>query len=147
MNTTFQEIYDLFLSKITTYEFFNKDGEFDEDLMNETLINLLKNAKIKCRKIKQVKLDEVLNQFDRELSEIEIDLLSTAMLYCWTLPKVNDIEKLKGHLNSKDYQQYSEANHLEKLLNLKDSNKKDLDHMLIEYSTERIKELIAKNEL
>ncbi|WP_252225062.1 MULTISPECIES: hypothetical protein [unclassified Clostridium] len=147
VNTEFQEIYDLFLNEITTYEFFNKNGDFDENMMNETLSMLLKKAKIKCRKINHISLDTDLKVFNRELTDIEKDLLSTAMVYCWCLPKVNDIEKLEGHLNSRDYQQYSEANHLDKLLNLKNSNKKDLDYMLVEYSTSKVKELIKNNEL
>lgn len=130
MNTTFQDIYDFFLSKIISYEFLNlTEGE-----LNIELAQNLRSSFSKCVAFKDIKADWVLEAFSRELSDLEIDIISDWMVINWLTSKINNIELLKQRLSSKDYQTYSQANHLKELMDLKKSSESNVHYWMNRYS-------------
>ena len=113
--TTFQEVYNYFLSKITTYEF----GELTQEELDLELEQSLKSTIAKCVVLEKIELDTTLKEFSRDLSNLEMDIISYGMVVEYLTPKIYSIELLKQSLNSSDYTMYSQANHLAQLLNTK----------------------------
>lgn len=136
MNTPFEEIRDSLLSMITSYEYLN----YTEEELNEEFCILMKRslAKFKCKKNITPNYD--MEEFDRELSELEVLVISLGMLSEWLMPKIYSVTKLKTQLSMKDYQQFSNANMLKELQSLKEITDKDFHYWMQQYSLQsRIK--------
>ncbi|MDU3410095.1 hypothetical protein [Clostridium sp.] len=114
MNTTFEEVFECFLSKIREYDYMRLS---EEELTTE-LTQKLKSAFAKAD-FKNVELDLLMSEFTRSLSTLEIEALSYWLVYEWINPRVNNVELFKYRLGSKDYERFSEANHLKELMNIR----------------------------
>lgn len=132
MATPYSDIYDVFQSKITDYSFLNLDITDVENIFKKWL----KSASIKFKACKKnlSDRDESAKQFNENLTEEEIEILSCLMVYEWTNDKVFNIELLKQHLSHKDYRIYSQANHLEKVKELRNGAKTEAQQLIIAYS-------------
>ena len=65
------------------------------------------------RVVKATKLNEVEKMaFDNVLSEQEINILSSIMVYNWFSRNINDVTQFQGHLNNKEFKSHSEAQNL-----------------------------------
>lgn len=128
--TAFSEVYDYFLAKITTYdEYIN----LTQDELETELKQLLRMAFSECVSFKDTSADYVLNQFSRDLTDLEKNIISYNMVVHYLSPKINNIELLKQSLSSKDYQMYSQANHLGKLIELRNQASKDFHYWMNRY--------------
>lgn len=130
MNTTFQNVYDFFLSKITTYEFLNLP---EVDLQVELKMNL-RRAFSKCVSFKDIKADWTMEEFNRELDDLEINIISDWMVIEWIIPQVNNIEMFKQRLSSKDFNMYSQANHLKELVETKREIERNVHYWMNRYN-------------
>lgn len=130
MPTEFTEVYEVFLSKITDYDIL----QLSEEELNIELKILLKKALARFVNIKEVSVDYDFEQFSRELSGLEVDIISSYMVCAWILPKINNISLLRQSLSSKDFQLYSQANHLSTLMELKDRLDKEAQYWASRYS-------------
>jgi hypothetical protein len=135
--TSFQEVYDYFLSKITTYnEYINLTQEELEVELNQ----LLRVSLSECVSFKDISADYILNEFNRDLTDLEINIISYNMVVHYLSPKINNIELLKQSLSSKDYQIYSQANHLKELMNLRNEGIQQFHYWMNRYGyLERLK--------
>lgn len=122
MNTTFEELYNSFRNKVTDYEFLSLTDEDEAIIMEQRLKGALAKFKATQRKIKA---DFIMEEFNRELSLEEIDALSYWLVYEWITPKVNSVEWMEHRLNTREYQGYSEANHLKEMKDIKESSKSE----------------------
>lgn len=132
MKTSYQDIYDIFISKITDYDFLNLLPEDIEDYC----LKFLKSAIIrfvKCEK-NLADRDDTLKEFNFELTETERYILGTMMIVEWVSPQVFNIINTKQFLGDKEYQFYSQANHLDKLLKLKEVAENDGERFMISYT-------------
>jgi len=130
MNTTFQDIYDFFLSKITEYEFV----KLTDVELNVELKVILRKSLGKCVCFKDIKADWNMEEFNKELEDLEIDIISDWMVINWITPKINNIELFKQRLSSKDFTMYSQANHLKELLETKKSAENNVHYWMNRYS-------------
>lgn len=130
MNTPFEEVFDVFLSKITDYEIL----KLEEEEINEELEMVLRKAFSRFVTIKKCRLDKELKEFTRELTDLEINIIATFMLSEWLKPKIYAISLLKQSLSSKDYSMYSQANHLKELIDLKTVTDKDAHYWMNRYN-------------
>ena len=130
MPTEFTEVYDMFLSKITDYDIL----KLAEDELNQEFKMLLRKALARFVTIKNIRVDYDFEQFSRELTGLEIDIISSYMVSAWITPKVNSITLLRPSLSSKDYQEFSKANYLKELMALKDSSEKEAQYWASRYS-------------
>lgn len=117
--TSFQEVYNCFLAQITTY---NEYTDLTQEELEVELQQLLRMALAECLSFKDVSADFILNEFNKDLTDLEINIISYNMIVHYLSPKINNIELLKQSLSSKDYQFYSQANHLRELMNLRNDN-------------------------
>ena len=97
-NTSLQDVYDSFLSKVTDYTYL----KMSEEDLNEELIIRLKSSIAKFMVAEEISINEITEEFTRELSYLEIEILSYGMVLAWIEPLINNIEILKQRLSSKD---------------------------------------------
>lgn len=131
MTTPFSDVFDQFLSKITDSQLLSIPQVDLEGIMT----NYLKSSITRFRKCKQNlnDYDLVLQQFNITLTIDEIEILSNWMTYEYLNQNVLRIELLKQSLSSKDYAQYSQANHLDKLILLRHDIYMTTNQMITDY--------------
>ena len=112
MPTTFEEVYNQFLAKIIDYDYLTLTPDEKIILMNTKLKSAL--AKFKAKK-RNIEADYVLYEFNRELDDLEIEAIACWLLYEWITPKVNNVEMFEHRLNTREFQGFSEANHLKEM--------------------------------
>lgn len=105
MNTYFQDVFDSFLASITTYEFL----ELSQKELTIELTMLMRKSLAKFITKKNIKADYDMEEFNRELTDIEIEIIVYGMIVEWLSPLINNIEILKPSLSSKDYKILSQA--------------------------------------
>lgn len=129
--TEFQEVYSFFLSKITTNEYL----DLNEEELEITFQQILKSALPKCTSFKgRIKADYDMQWFNKELSDLEKEIIANWMVVEYLSPKIRNINLLKQSLSSKDFQLYSQANHLKELMGLENTCKKEAHYWTNRYS-------------
>lgn len=131
MGTPYSTVDNVFLDKIT-----------DDMLLSMSNENLLKTlntyrrsaaAKFKqCPKMGTFDRDRA--AFEQELTDEEIEILSNLMVIEWIRPRINSIELLEPTMSTKDYQAFSNANHLNSLQGLLKATIKDVDRLIVSYT-------------
>lgn len=135
--TTYQEIFALFTNKITDYNLPSLTQDEAEFRMMKFLDSSISRFTPYCQKDLSDK-DDTLKQFNIDLSTLEKEILALMMVYEWTNSFVLSEEFLKQKLGTKDYQIYSPANHLEKLIQLRSSIQNEIDDLIkLYYYTEQ----------
>lgn len=117
MSTSYDLIFDRFLSKVTDYELSEL---MDEDLENQ-LLKYLRSA-ISDFKYSTKDLsdrDDQALSFNVDLSDSEQEILAKFMLVHWLTPHILRLENIRNTIGNKDFSQYSPGNFLDKLINLK----------------------------
>lgn len=132
MASTYQELYALFLSKVSDYTFLN----LTQEELEISLESYLKSSIARFRHCKSnlADRDEDLKLFNVDLSDIEKEVLVSLMLVEYLKPKIITSELLEQSLSSKDYQMYSQANHLKEITSLYKLKKAEADKFITEYS-------------
>lgn len=128
--TSFHEVYDYFLSKITTY---NEYTNLTPEELEVELKQLLRVSLSECVSFKDISADNILNEFNRDLTDLEMNIISYNMVVHYLSPKINNIELLKQSLSSKDYQIYSQANHLKELMSLRNNGIEQFHYWMNRY--------------
>ena len=130
--TSFNEVYGYFLNSITDYTYLELQTD---DLENELLM-LLQKALGKLRRIKfDIDLDN--KAFKSVLTNREINIISLAMVIEYIRPKVISVEVMKPRLNMKDWQMYSENQHLKELQSILTGTEKEFSYELQLYSLDK----------
>jgi hypothetical protein len=132
MSTSFQTVFQRFLNKITDSDLASLPTENLESIM----IDYLQSSIVRFRKCKKdlKNFDLVLQQFNVDLSLEEIEILGNTMKLEWLDQQINRIELLRQSLSSKDYAMYSQANHLNSLISLRDIVSNDVYKLMKYYS-------------
>ena len=110
MNTSIEEVIDLYLAKIENYDYLG----YSEDELLEEIKPMLTSAISKLFTI-DVSIDYDTEEFSRELSPIEQNIIAYGLVEEFITQKVNSIKVLENHLAMKDYNLYSSANMLKQL--------------------------------
>lgn len=138
--TPLQSVYDSFLLKINDFDILN----LTEEELEFEFLHLLKSSIARSICIEDLKINVELKEFNRVLSFLEIDILALGMVVAWIEPKVNNIELFKMRLSSKDFQVYSQANHLKEIRRIKAQAMSDFSYWLGRYSEQRTLERLKK---
>ena len=140
MKTELQAVYDSFLSKVTDYGYLNLSEEELAIELNQTL----KSSIAKFLIVEELSINEYTDEFNRELSLLEIEILAYGMVLSWIEPKINSIDLLRQRLGSKEFQMFSQANHLKELREIKLQAKKDFDYWINRYASMKALEEMKK---
>ena len=110
MNTTIQEVIDLYLAKIENFDYL----QYTEEELLEELKPMMISAISKLFTL-DVKVDWDMEEFNRELEPIEMNLIAIALVAEFVTQRVNSIKVMRNHLTTKDFNLYSSANMLKQL--------------------------------
>ena len=126
--TSFDEIYDVFLSQISDSAFMDQDN--DDQLKYRYLLNCIPRFR-KCKKDLS-KRDN--SGFLEELTDEEILILGTLMVVEYLNPLIISIENLKQFLSTRDFSMTSQATHLRQLLELREVKRKESEKLVLDYT-------------
>ena len=115
--TSFQTVYDMFLSGITDDMFMELTKEDTEEILQEILLAAIPNFEFPRIDIFDVDLDE--GKFNNKLSLEEMRILREYMIAEWIGMQIASVENIRQKYSSSDFSFTSQASHLDKLIKLK----------------------------
>lgn len=127
--TNIEKVYEAFLGLIDDYTWLNIDKEVIFRLMRNYLDNAIASFEV-CKK--DLTIDDSGN-FKENLTALEIKILSRLMLLEYLNPKIIREENLRQNITTKDYNDFSKANLLKNLIQLKECYEDDVDELMIDY--------------
>lgn len=133
MATPFADIYSRAIFRFADYKFLEQDIDTREAILEQYLFS----AKTEFQKVCKVDLshyDRELQQFDVDLGDEEIEILSLGIAYYWLSARTLNSENLKNRLNSKDYYYYSPANLLKEIQTLRKTVRDEFYSRMRQYS-------------
>lgn len=124
-NTAFQDIYDRFLGKITDDMYMEWT---DEDTIAD-LHNILMDAIPGFEFPRFPLYDFGENTYNVHLTSEEINILALLMYNAWLQRQIASIENTRMKYSGSDFKMTSQANHLDKLIKLKQEAERQSHHM------------------
>lgn len=81
--------------------------------------------------------------FDNVLSNKEINILSSIMVYNWFAKKVNDVTQFQGHLSNKEFKAHSEANNLKEKSEYMDRLREKFNQDIVDYQVDAMSSYLS----
>ena len=113
--TPFSLVYSRFFSKITDDMYMELDKTQTESMVAELLINAIPWFEFPKQDITDY--DE--NGFNVDLTQEEINIIATYMVVGWLDQQLASVENTRMKYSGSDFKFTSQANHMQKLLQLK----------------------------
>ena len=121
--TSFDDVYKIFLSKITDDMYMELTPEDTVELLNDLLLGSLHYFEFPRQNINDIDLDAQYFMVDLTLEEQNI--IATYMIVDWLGQQLASVENVRMKYSGSDFKFTSQANHMQKLLQLK----KDYERM------------------
>ena len=115
--TPFSAIYTSFFSKITADMYMELDRKQTEGMLQELLIGAI--PWFEFPKVNIFDYDEDMETFNIHLNNEEINILATYMIVGWLDQQLASVENTRMKYSGSDFKFTSQANHMQKLLQLK----------------------------
>lgn len=127
MATPYEKVYNRFLQKISDFNLAEVDDYSFDEMMN----SWLNSAVIRVRKCQHdlSKRDDELQEFEEDLSDLEIELLALGMVDAWVSPMLNSTELTLQFIGGKEEKYYSQSQMLAELRNLKKENSLEMNRL------------------
>ena len=127
MATPYEKVYNRFLQKISDFNL----AEVDDYSFDEMINGWLNSAVIRVRKCQHdlSKRDDELQEFEEDLSDLEIELLALGMVDAWVTPMLNSTELTLQFIGGKEEKYYSQSQMLSELRNLKKENSLEMNRL------------------
>lgn len=119
--TTFQEVYDAFLSGITDDMFMELTKEDTEEILEELLMAALPHFEFPRQDI--FNLDKYNKRFKCLLTAEEIRIIRSYMVVEWINYQLASIENVRQKYSGSDFSFTSQASHMDKLIKLRETYK------------------------
>ena len=143
MPTSYEKLYENLLPKFRSYEIPLMSIEEVKDYLHDFLIPATSRFHV-CRKDLNDR-DDILQRFNVELSDIEIEILSNYLLIEYIDSEyIRTPTILKVQLPSSDFKVFSPANFLDKLMAMHTTYVKENETLLSRYAWMGAKELGIK---
>lgn len=133
-NTTFEEIYRLFLNQIQDYrikKLFVEDINSAEDMLETYLIKSIPDFTNCVKSITDANTTD--KTFNVELDIEEKGILSDLMVIAWMNWSINNITQMELTLDDTDFKHYSEERNLSGKLNHRNMLREIADQKMINY--------------
>lgn len=133
MATSYKTILDSAYDKIKEYDFVN----MTEDESDEILRAYIRPA---CtdylyRREKLLNRDDVLEQFEEDLDDLDIEVLATYLVIRYIDANyIKTTLMMKSHLSGTDFHAYTNKDMLAKVMEVRDNFKREVDQLTINYS-------------
>ena len=133
MHTPYEKLYDNLLPKFRSYEIPLMTVEEVKDFLHDYLIPAISRFHV-CRKDLNNR-DDIVQRFNVELSDIEIEILSNYLLIEYIDSEyIRTPSLLKVQLPSSDFKVFSPANFLDKLMAMHKTFKTENETLLSRYA-------------
>ena len=133
MSTPYEKIYSNLLPKFHSYEIIKMPSEEIEEYLHDFLLAAITRFHV-CRQDLSDRDDE-LQQFNVDLSDLEVEILSNYLLLEYLdSTYIRTALLLKVNLSSSDFNSYSPANMLDKLLSMHDTYLSENEALLSRYA-------------
>ena len=133
MSTPYERIYESFLPKLQSYDIPAMTVDEVKDCLHDYLIFAIPKFHV-CRKDLNDR-DDILQRFNSDLSDIEIEILSNYMLLEYIdSTYVRTPTLLKVNLSSSDFNAFSPANMLSKLTEMQKRYLSENETLLSRYA-------------
>jgi hypothetical protein len=133
MATPYQDVFSVFVRKITDYSFTGLTQSEFEDI----IIGLLDSSCTKFEEYCKVDLtqrDNTTKTFAVDLSNKDKEILGTMMIREWLSPLVYTTEIASQVFSERDFKIYSQANHLSTLMDLVSKIEDDINSLITKYT-------------
>lgn len=117
--TTFQEVYDSFLSGITDDMFMELTKEDTEGMLEELLMAALPHFEFPRQDIFDV--DSYRKRFKCQLTAEEIRIIRSYMVVEWINYQLASIENVRQKYSGSDFSFTSQASHMQRLIQLRET--------------------------
>ena len=127
MATPYEKIYNRFTQKITDFNL----TEVDDYSLDEMLKGWLTSAIVNVRKREHdLSLrDDETQEFEADLSDLEIELLALGMKLAWIDQYLNSTENVLQFIGGKEEKYYSQANHISELRELRKDTVREMQSL------------------
>ena len=125
MGTSFQEIYDRFLGKITDDMYMEWTPEDTVADLKNILMDAIPGFEFPRFPLYDFEEDS----YNVDLTSEEINILALLMYNTWLQRQVASIENTRMKYSGADFKMTSQANHLDKLIKLKQEAERQSHHM------------------
>ena len=133
MPTSYEKIYENLLPKFRSYEIPLMSTEEVKDYLHDFLIPAIARFHV-CRKDLSNR-DDILQRFNVELSDIEVEILSNYLLIEYIDSEYIRVPSLlKVSLPSNDFKAFSKANLIEKLMSMHKTYLAENETLLARYA-------------
>lgn len=128
MGTSYNEIYNVFLSKITDFDLPHMS---DNELV-AYCDGVLNSAIVKIRNFDHdlSDRDDVVRIFADDLSDIEREVIACQMVVEWVGRKINTGQLIHMFTGTKDESMSSQANHIKSLMELRDKERATISSLI-----------------
>lgn len=127
MATPYDKIYSRFFQKVTDFNL----AEIDDASLDEMLQGWLNSAVIRVRKCQHdlSKRDDEIQEFEENLSDLEVELLACGMVDSWLAPQLASTELTLQFIGGKEEKVYAQSSHIKELRELKESNLLEMNRL------------------
>lgn len=132
MNTSYEDIFKIFLGKISDFNLFKMPDCELYDYCHEIMRSAI--TKIDSINNNFEDMNDELMEFNSELSYLEIEILATQMVVEWIDKQINTTQLLRMFVGTKEESMASQANHLSQLINLKDKQRSIVSNLIRDYN-------------
>jgi hypothetical protein len=142
--TPFQQIYDRFFGKITDDMYM----EWTQEDTEKDVLNILLDAipGFEFPRFPLYDYDVNSAQFNSDLTSEEINIFALLMLNNWLQRQITSVENTRQKYSGSDFKMTSQANHLDKLMTLKQETERQSHHYQRLYKRRKLKDgMISSN--
>lgn len=127
MATPYEKIFSKFLSKVTDFNLIEIDDHSFDEMMNDWL----DSAIIRVRKCQHdlSKRDNEAQEFEENLSDLEIELLACGMVDSWISQYLNSTELVSQFIGGKEEKFYAQSSHISELRAIKEQNLLEMNRL------------------
>ena len=120
MATPYENVYKRFLQKVKDFNLAELDDHSFDEMMQDWLNSSIVRTR-KCQHNLSLR-DDVAQEFQEDLSDLEIELLALGMVDAWVTPMLNSTELTLQFIGGKEEKYFSQSQQLAELRNLKKEN-------------------------
>lgn len=117
MNTSFDSIYQSFLSKITDDMYMELTRGDTEKMLDELFMSAI--HRFEFPRFDIYNFDLQLKEYNIKLTAEEINIITTYMIVEWLGQQLASVENTRMKYSGSDFKFTSQANHMQKLLQMK----------------------------
>lgn len=129
--TSYGEIYEIFSQKITDYKLLELSDNDVREMLHGWMISAI--AKFKRCKTDLSDRNDELYRFNSDLLDIEKEILAELMVGEWLAPQLNSVLYTSQFYGGKEEKFYSQANGLNSLKDLKETNRVNCLRLMRDY--------------